>query len=353
MSYKKKIKNGILYFRERREKEVGKMLMEKKQKTVDLMTNVDKYNTNAAFFRFLAALLVIVAHAFPLSCGNGYTDILGRISGGEINFGAISVGFFFWIGGFYIARSMLRLKSGVAYFILRIKRIFPGLLFMVVVSLLLGSVFTTYSFQEYWCSSESWSYLWNVFFILHHDLPGVFQDNPYTSTVNGSLWTLPVEFFCYIGCYLLYRMKLLSKQFWISSILLMGISVITAPYIFASPVIRVAYRAGLLFYIGMGCYVYREKIVLSKKWNGISWCSFFLLLVLKQGNLAMITAFPYLILYGLFATKPCAKNLAKLGNLSYGIYLSAFPIQQSIVLFSKNPYVNIILSIPIAMGFGG
>ena len=54
-------------------------------------------------------------------------------------------------------------------------------------------------------------YLLNSIMILVHNLPGVFCNNINTS-VNGPLWTLPVEFLCYIMCYLAYKMHILSRK---------------------------------------------------------------------------------------------------------------------------------------------
>lgn len=72
----------------------------------------------------------------------------------------------------------------------------------------LGPVVTTLSTGDYFSSSDSWRYLMNAILRPVFALPGVFQDAPYVGSVNGSLWTLPVEFFCYLAVPLLFSVPL-------------------------------------------------------------------------------------------------------------------------------------------------
>ena len=41
-------------------------------------------------------------------------------------------------------------------------------------------------------------YFGNIFGFVTYELPGVFTDNPVPALVNGNLWTLPPEFYCYL-----------------------------------------------------------------------------------------------------------------------------------------------------------
>jgi peptidoglycan/LPS O-acetylase OafA/YrhL len=40
--------------------------------------------------------------------------------------------------------------------------------------------------------------MWNIVGHVHFALPGVFANNPLPSIVNGQLWTIPFELYCYI-----------------------------------------------------------------------------------------------------------------------------------------------------------
>mgnify|MGYP001105341616 CR=1 FL=1 len=55
-------------------------------------------------------------------------------------------------------------------------------------------------------------YLLNIVFVLRHNLQGVFIHNNFDATVNGSLWTLLVEFVCYIGCYFGWKVGLTKQK---------------------------------------------------------------------------------------------------------------------------------------------
>lgn len=318
-------------------------------KKVNLSEVVQKRNHNLALLQFVAAVLVILSHAHPLACGE--KDILTRLTGGTLSLGVVAVGFFFLTGGFYIAKSMEQKKTAVNFFKARILRIFPPLIFVVICSVIMGSFLTEYTFSEYWTSSGTWKYLCNGILVLQHNLPGVFLNNPYNSTVNGSLWTLPVEVLCYIACFFVYKLRLFSGKFWISIPIVAG-AVVGYEVMFDIPALNAMIKPCLLFYIGMAFYVYRDKITLTALGNVIAVASFLILVVLGWGDLAMIAAFPYVIMYMVFGMSQCGEKPAVLGKYSYGIYLCAFPIQQCIALYSDNPYVNLVMAVLLATAGG-
>lgn len=315
-------------------------------KKINLGKKDEGRNQNLAFLKFIAATLVILSHAGPLACGA--TNILVKWTSGSVSLGVVAVSIFFLTGGFYNAKSMLKKETAKQYFKARIEKIFPPLIAVVVISIAAGSFLTTCEAKEYWTDTGTWKYLGNGLLLLQHNLPGVFEGNPYNSTVNGSLWTLPVEFLCYIACYLFYRLRILSNKFWISTPIVLGM-VIGYEYFMDIPVINSMIKPCLMFYIGMGLYVYRDKINISAIGNMIAVSVFLLLIVIGWGDLAVIFAFPYVIMYIIFGLPQCGKYLAELGKISYGMYLCAFPIQQCIALISDSPLVNFALALPLAM----
>lgn len=318
-------------------------------KKVKLSEVVQKRNHNLAFMQFVAAVLVILSHAHPLA--RGEKDILVRLTGGTLSLGVVAVGFFFLTGGFYIAKSMEQKKIAATFFKARILRIFPPLIFVVVCSVIMGSFLTEYTLSEYWTLAETWKYLGNGILVLQHNLPGVFLNNPYNSTVNGSLWTLPVEFLCYIACFFVYKMKLFSNKFWISAPFVFG-AVVGYEILLDIPTLNAMVKPCLLFYIGMAFYIYRDKITLTALGNGIAVAAFLVLVILGWGDLAMIAAFPYVIMYMVFGMPQCGEKPAALGKYSYGIYLCAFPIQQCVAVYSDNPYVNLATAVLLATAGG-
>jgi peptidoglycan/LPS O-acetylase OafA/YrhL len=131
-------------------------------------------------------------------------------------------------------------------------------------ALVVGPFLSTLTFREYYTNPQSWKYLLNGLLLPVHELPGVFSQSVYDPTVNGPLWTLPVEFFCYILCFLVYKLKLLTpKRF--PLVLAAGIIGAAGSILLLknTGTLLNAVRPILLFLIGMGFYVYRDHIRLN------------------------------------------------------------------------------------------
>lgn len=313
-------------------------------------------SNNLQLLRFIASVMVIISHAFSISTGERVKEWLSFITDGQISLGGVSVSVFFCAGGFLIAKSILRVNNGARYFKARIMKIFPALVFVVVVSaFVLGAIVTKYSTKDYYSNAELYKYLLNGVLVLKHNLPGVFETNPYGATVNGALWTLPVEFLCYIACFVLWKINMLKKDRFKWSIPIVALGTILLYMLIEYikiDILMSAIRPALLFYMGIMFYVYREKIVFTKTKAVIS---FFIIIISGFAGLldvGMIMAFPYLLLYICFCLPQVSDKFAKLGDLSYGIYLCGFPIQQTVVFYfggDMSPFLNMVLSIPLAI----
>lgn len=318
-----------------------------------LLSEVSKgRENNLNFIRFISAILVIYSHSFPFSLGDGNSDILSAFSKGEMTFGGLAVSVFFLFGGFLIAKSVQRLKKAGPYFRARISRIFPALFVVVALcALVLGPIVTTLSLKEYYTNPGTYKYLLNSVFLLVHDLPGVFTENIYNSTVNGPLWTLPVEFLCYIACFIVYKLGLLTEKKMKWTIPMVIVGYIGVWYIFRNnSLIFGAVRPALLFYIGMLCYVYREKITLKLSIAILSLLGFMISCILGVLNITVYFCLPYVLLYLAFGTKKKLSEFGKKAELSYGMYLFGCPLQQTVTMLfggSMNPIVNLLIVFPI------
>lgn len=317
-------------------------------------------DNNLDLIRFIAAVMVIFCHAFPISLGEGVLDPLAKLTDDQISFGSLAVGIFFVYGGFLICKSMCRVKTAKAYFKARIARIFPPLIAVtVVLAFVAGPILTKLSLGEYFTNTGTYHYLTNGILVLYHNLPGVFTENIYGQAVNGPLWTLPIEFICYIMCYVAYKCRLLDKKtMWI------GILIFTAGCVGAwglsSRIVMLAsmIRPMGLFFVGMVYYVYRDRIPM-KGWL----CALSLLGMIASAAAGILPVmiflfFPYFFMYVGFGLKWKCENFAKHGEVSYGMYLCAWPVQQILAQTmagtdgTMNPYVNFIITVPIAVILG-
>ena len=161
---------------------------------------IDARKNNLDIIRFLAATLVVFSHAYPLTTGNNATEPFAVCSNGQMTFGELAVSIFFIISGFLITQSYDRSKNPIYYFKARVLRIFPGLIFCVLLTVFfLGPIFTELNVKDYFKDPKTYDYLKTItLYWIQYDLPGVFQTNVWPGAVNGSLWTLWYEFFFYI-----------------------------------------------------------------------------------------------------------------------------------------------------------
>lgn len=295
--------------------------------------NAAKYSNNFDIIRFIAATLVLYSHCYPLF-GLKY-EPLGRISG-YASFGDLAVSIFFVISGFLITHSYVNTKSVIFYLVKRALRIYPALIVVVVLTVFaLGPWCTTLSARDYFSRPETSLYLNNIFLKqIYFTLPGVFVDNAFASSVNGSLWTLPLEMAMYVMIAVFGFLGFFKKRQIICFVPLLFLYCFIDVY--ASPQKVFLYLAGsqffqngLYFVMGMAIYIWRDKIEYSFTLFLGCLCLYFLGFGQPIGRLVSVATLPYMIIY--LSLIKCRLNLwSKLGDFSYGFYLYAFPIQQTI-----------------------
>lgn len=316
-------------------------------------------NNNLNLIRFTAACLVIISHAYPLTSTGQTEDFCSFITNGTLTLGGVAVSIFFFYGGFLIMKSLDRIQLAFPYFKARILRIIPPLAFVTfMLTFVFGPLLTTKDFLSYMTDGRTYKYLLNSVLILVHHLPGVFENNFYGAAVNGPLWTLPVEFLCYILCFVFYKLGFVKKVKW--TILPVFAIYFCADFFFMnhSSLLRAALRPMMLFYMGMLAYIYRDKIRPGFQGFVVGTCilifGMFLNHILPIYDFFIIIAFPLILLYLGFG---CTHKFASFGTkceCSYGMYLCAFPIQQSLVCFfpEMTPLMNMIASIPLSVAGG-
>jgi peptidoglycan/LPS O-acetylase OafA/YrhL len=307
---------------------------------------------NLDVMRFIAALAVIFSHSFTICLGTEASGYLSTWTDGRLSSGGLAVGVFFLFGGFLIAKSCESHQEAKLFFSLRAYRIFPQLLFVVaLLAFVVGPLITQMSLQQYFSDGGTYRYLLNGAFILQHNLPGVFEGNPYPGVVNGPLWTLPVEFACYVLCYLCFKLtKFDKKRFALVSIPFIALSVVY--FAFFNLYQLSVVRAILLFYLGVVFYVYRDHITLTPKAGLASVALFIAMLALKLDVIAMLLVFPYAFFWLGYGTKRKFSSFAQHGEFSYGIYLWGWPIQQMLVLAwpgSMSPLANALIACALAI----
>jgi peptidoglycan/LPS O-acetylase OafA/YrhL len=296
-------------------------------------------DNNFNLLRMLAAWVVLIGHSFALSVGTREAEAwlgdLGKLAG-------VAVDFFFVASGYLVTASLAARQSARAYLRARFLRIFPGLWVMLLLTVFaIGACLTTLPLSSYFASERVYWYLLKGATLItgvSYDLPGVFERNPYPRTVNGSLWTLPYEI----------RMYVLLLTLWAALRRAMG----GRPQFFRLTIVALALAAGAsllsrhfllpaeghfarlfyMFFAGASLFVGRDAVILHR---GLFWAMLALLLVAavvhKDAAFVIYTlTLPYVALYLAFRPAGFIRRYNEAGDYSYGTYIYAFPIQQSI-----------------------
>ena len=321
-------------------------------------------SNNFDLIRVIAASLVILGHSPILLLNKPLRfDPILNLLGIEIHYFGVII--FFIISGYLVTKSYERCKNFMDFILARVLRIFPALICVVLLSVfVLGILLTNYSVRDYLSSKVTLHYLQDIsLYRMYYYLPGVFETNP-VSSINGSLWTLPYEFTCYLFLALIGIIRILKNK-WFSLALLI---ILTGTYLLFNkkidtiviPIIGIDLKhfSSLLLYFLSGSVFYQFRNLISFNIIGSLICLVSIILIKTNYffDLLLVFVLPYMILFFAFYKKIKLNKLEKTGDISYGMYLYAFPIQQLIVYFLSatiNEWLMIILSfvftIPVAI----
>lgn len=296
-------------------------------------------DNNFNLVRFIAAFLVLYSHSFAIVTGSGAAEPLRSTLG--MTWGGVAVDIFFITSGFLVTGSYLSRNNFLSFAWARILRIYPALIVAVLFCVLVvGLSFTTVSIWKYLTDWQTvMFFLKNItlFFGIEYDLPGVFYNLPMKIAVNGSLWTLPYEVkmyvilavFLYVFIYVRGRF---GNDYIKPCLLFVAIAAVFANIInHLYPFVSVIFlHLFSMFVAGSACYIYKNRIYLSSK----LFLTIIILLLAasfypKLFLLIYVLSLPYLVLYISYVPSGVVREFNKVGDYSYGIYIYAFPVQQS------------------------
>ena len=304
-----------------------------------------KIQNNFDFLRVAAATMVLISHQYAL---NGRAEPL--IFGFTVGYFAVFI--FFIISGYWVTKSYEEDRNFLRFIIKRLLRLIPGLTVCVIICFfIIGPIGFSGDFKNYFEIKDNWKFLRNIFFISKTELQGIFLKNPYPNTLNGSLWTLPIEFKWYLVLATLGMLKMINKKIIFSIILFSIIYWIYINYFnFEQKNYKAFFYLGNFFLIGALLFLIRIKLFMLFIFLTISG----LLLLCKFYYLGLLIGLPPLIIYLGLQSFEYFNKVNKIGDLSYGVYLFAFPIQQIIFYFFGSKltfYTSFFLVIVITFSF--
>ena len=171
------------------------------------------------------AILVVWSHCFALGHPEGERiEPISIITNGHYNAGNIGVMVFFAISGFLICESYLKSEDTRSFFIKRIQAESIPEYTWVATSIAAFVVVPLFS-TVYKISTTEIVKTFGLNLLLQGYAPPsiVFARN-YSQTLNGSLWSIPIEFWCYIGIAVLGVVRLLNKQQFILSAIVLALA---------------------------------------------------------------------------------------------------------------------------------
>jgi peptidoglycan/LPS O-acetylase OafA/YrhL len=298
--------------------------------------------------RFLAATLVVIGHTDPI-LGRPERSFLGE------SYGAIAVDVFFVMSGYLIASAWQRRSSVWQYARNRALRIVPGYAGVVALSVfLLGPLLTTLPLETYWQSETTWGYLANpTFTTMRFDLPGVFTSLPQAMIVNGSLWTLPIEAAMYVLLPVLGIVGLLRRRRLVLVLAALAlVKYFAEGHLIAHEVsilgimpAAAALGFAIFFLLGALAWLWTDALVLRGDVAAGLWLLVWILQPSAAGKAVFAVAIAYTVLLAARCPWRWATRFGQRRDLSYGLYLYAFPIQQCVVLAAGR-------DVPLALHLG-
>jgi peptidoglycan/LPS O-acetylase OafA/YrhL len=304
--------------------------------------------------RAAGALLVLVSHSFVLT-GRPEPGVPGADT-----LGGLGVAIFFSISGYLIALSWRRDPRPGAFLVKRSLRIFPALgVAVVLAAFLLGPVVTRLPAGTYLASPETWGYLCNIGLYIVYPLPGVFEGLPHPRSVNGSLWTLPIEFTMYL---IVAMVGVFCRgRAWAYAAVFTVFAALAITWLPAQNQATIVYAMDARYLAIFGTYYFAGASIaafrLERRLTTPLHSLLLLSLLATYSEPRAFTAVLWIALPAAAVSLGRSGNrasawLSAKGDFSYGLYIYAFPVQQTLVMLWPAPpivpYIAVVLAATLA-----
>lgn len=274
--------------------------------------------------------------------------------------GQVWVDGFFAISGFLITSSWLRNPRVRDYLVARGLRILPGFYTCLVVTAFvaapIGVAIQGGPAAKLLLSTAPIEYILknSAVVTLQFDIGGTPRGVPWPDVWNRSLWTLGWELFCYIAVAVLGVVGLLSRRWFLPAAMALAWLALLVTTV-AGPPSNTHDGARLAVMFLAGALVHQGRNVIPARWSLVAVSVVIVLVASLLPDYRLIAAVP--LAYAIIASGALIHNkcLRLRTDLSYGVYIYAFPIQQLLVicgLGSVNPIAFWVIattaSLPIA-----
>ena len=293
------------------------------------MAGVNRFD----FLRLAFASTVFVYHAIALtgiSAGGSTETLFAALA-------ELSIQGFFIVSGALVFGSLERSGGLWTYGEKRLRRLYPAYLVIIFIPVLASLIITS---GQAGALGEIWHYAWaNLIFanFLAPNLPGLFDGQRF-GAVNGALWTLKIEVMFYMVLPLLgWCLNRAGRAWWAVLLVLYAGAVVWTLIVsnwdhpLSANVARQLPGQMAFFASGMALW---KLWALVKAQPGRFGLGGALLLALSFAHPLLeplrAAGLAGLVGWAAFAPGP-ALNAARWGDISYGVYITHFPIVQTMI----------------------
>jgi peptidoglycan/LPS O-acetylase OafA/YrhL len=306
--------------------------------------------------RLVLAIAVLYRHSFDL-LASGHADVVLDLIPPRTHLGRIALCFFMVVSGFLVTHSWFASTGWRDFLGRRVLRVYPAFVVASVFSAFVAAPIGSPLGFAYLDTLDLGRFLLDVAQLNKLSVPPSFLANPFPGPINGSLWSIKIEFECYLVLMALGLVGLLRQRRAVLSLfvlLLVGHAI--QGYV-PSRFDRFANHVQLatFFFAGSVAYLYRDRIRRSYGWLEIAALATIVTAILEIGFVELLPIFgTYILLYLAYEPRLMKVALGRRVDLSYGIYLYAWPVQQLTIQAlgsaALNPYTLTLLALAISAG---
>jgi len=338
------------------------------------MSAKQSHENNFGFLRLLLAALVIFGHAPELLDGNRSREPLTQIFH-SLSFGELAVDGFLLISGYLVASSYLASPSTGVFLIKRVLRIYPGFCIAWLVCMLIVAPLSGGNFWPFDAGQSIIMFL--KMLCLHYpSTPGTFHGLHYPF-LNGAVWTIIYEFICYLCLAVIGYFGLLKRRFLILAVatslvlwhayclmhhitLTFGSASLDQAFDFLFVNADLLLRMSAFFWSGV-CYflfrdfLFRKRILAWVLAFGSILAFLFFMRIPELADFGVAVFGAYLLFFvALNIRAPWLRMINGKIDISYGVYLYAWPVSSLIILHDRHiePLVLALATFSIVLPIG-
>ncbi|GAB3920809.1 acyltransferase [Microlunatus endophyticus] len=295
-----------------------------------LGTVFDRRQNGLNLLRLILAAGVIVWHAFPLS---GHT--LGFAPASQL-LGNVSVDGFFAISGFLITGSWLSRPRLLSFLRARALRLLPGFyVCLLFTALVLAPVMVTLTGGSLRLADElAYMRANGLLWVTRYDISGIPTGVPYEHVWNGSIWTLAWEAICYLGVAVLGLIGLIRRVPVVialfGAVLLLALARDLGVVHHQTYLIGTGARFALMFLAGTLIQLLAPRIPVTPLLSAVA--ALLVAVAAFLPDYRLLAAIPLAYLLIVIGAAIRSPKLQLRNDISYGVYVYAFPVQQSLAM---------------------